>query len=112
MTDEDIGTAAGNWVSNAEVKVMSAKLAATPEARTASAGSDGTGKSGISEIVFDQAGRFLAGPFAPGDPSMWAGLCLFDNESYALYGHDRQSWRLGPLEQLQSERAITHDRFE
>ena len=110
MTEEDIGTAAGNWVSNAEEKIMSAKLAATPEVRTASTSSDG--KSGESEIVFDQAGRFLAGPFAPGDPSMWAGLCLFDNESYALYGHDRQSWRLGPLEQLQSERAITHDWFE
>eukprot|EP01043_Picozoa_sp_COSAG02_P106464 COSAG02_NODE_42465_length_384_cov_0.905263_2_plen_43_part_01 len=41
MTDEDIGTAAGNWVSNAEVKIMSAKLAATPEVRTASTSSDG-----------------------------------------------------------------------
>lgn len=105
MTDEDIGTAAGNWVSNAEVKVMKAKLAAA-----GSASSDGN--SDRSEIVFDQAGRFLAGPFAPGDPSMWAGLCLFENESYALYGHARHSWRLGPLEQLQSERPITHDRFE
>ena len=98
MTDEDIGTAAGNWVSNAEVKVMKAKLAA--------------GNSGREEIVFDQAGRFVAGPFAPGDPSMWAGLCLFENESYALYGHAHQSWRLGPLEQLQSERPIKRDRFD
>ena len=100
MTDEDIGTAAGNWVSNAEVKVMTAKLAAT-------AGK--AGRHGRPEIVIDQAARFLAGPFAPGDPSLWAGLCLFDNQSYALYGHAQQSWRLGPLEQLQSEQPHGHD---
>lgn len=93
MTDEDVGTAVGNWVSNAAVKVMTAKLAAL-------------GNDGRREISFDQADRFLVGPFAPGDPSMWAGLCLFKNQSYVLYGHARQSWRVGPLEQLRSEESL------
>ena len=69
-------------------------------AKLSAAGRD-TGNSSRREITFDQADRFLVGPFDSGDPSMWAGLCLFGNESYALYGHAHQSWRLGPLERLE-----------
>lgn len=79
MTDEDVGTAPGNWVSHAAVKVMSARLEA-------------------GKVVFDKAGRFVVGPYVAGGPSMWSGLSEFKNQSYALYGHVGQSYRLGPLE--------------
>lgn len=94
MTDEDVGTVVGNWVSHAEVKVMTAKL--VPTSTTAGHASS---SSGGGEVVYDEAGRFLVGPYAPGDPSMWSGLCSFENQSYALWGHAQQSWTLGPLEE-------------
>ena len=102
MTDEDVGTVVGNWVSHAEVKVMSAKLVptSTTAGHASSSGSDSDwGGGGAGQVAYDEAGRFLVGPYAPGDPSMWSGLCLFENQSYALWGHAQQSWTLGPLEE-------------
>ena len=56
MTDEDVGTVVGNWVSHAEVKVMTAKL--VPTSTTAGHASS---SSGGGEVVYDEAGRFLVG---------------------------------------------------
>jgi hypothetical protein len=61
MTDEDVGTAPGNWVSNAAVKVMPATVAG-------------------EDVVFETAQRFVAGPFL----SLWGGLCSYANRSYVL----------------------------
>ena len=75
MTDEDVGTTPGNWISNAAVKVMPAKLQG-------------------GSLVFDAARRFEVGAHL----SLWGGLSLFRNQSFALFGHDGQSHAVGPLE--------------
>ena len=75
MTDEDVGTTPGNWISNAAVKVMPAQLQG-------------------GSVVFDAARRFEVGAHL----SLWGGLSLFRNESFALFGHDGQSHAVGPLE--------------
>ena len=75
MTDEDVGTTPGNWISNAAVKVMPAQLQG-------------------GSVVFDAARRFEVGAHL----SLWGGLSLFRNQSFALFGHDGQSHAVGPLE--------------
>lgn len=78
MTDEDVGTAQGNWISNAAIKAMPVKLRGVKGAR----------------LHFGVGDRFEIGPHL----SLWGGLSLFRNESYALFGHDGQSHVVGPLE--------------
>jgi hypothetical protein len=87
MTDEDVGTDPGPWIPNAQVKVMRGGLKP----------GGGAGPGGRwQELEFDVASRFLVSPAAV--PTMWAGLNVFDNQSWVLYGHAGLSHAVGPLE--------------
>ncbi len=84
MTDEDVGTVpTGNWVRNAECKVMRGRLVA-----------------GGRDVAFDVAGRTLLGQQRP---CLWPGLAHLDGRSYAMYGTaGGTSYLTGPLENMSS----------
>ena len=51
------------------------------------------GRQQAQEVKYDVAGRFVVGA----ELSLWPGLCMFQNQSFALFGHNGSAHRVGPL---------------